>query len=47
MLDASTTSAEELAQLKAALAVERARVAELTQERDHLQLSHERLRLEL
>ena len=37
----------ENAMLKAALAAERARVAELTIERDRLRLSHEKLRLEL
>ncbi len=36
-----------LEQALAALAAERERVAELTLERDHLRLSHERLRLEL
>jgi len=36
-----------IAALEAALAAERARVAELTKERDNLRASHERLRLEL
>ena len=50
----STIAEEQIAELQAALATERAalvaekeRVAELTRERDHLRSSHERLRLEL
>jgi len=38
---------ERVARLEQALAAERARVAELTQERDKLRASHERLRLEI
>jgi transposase len=44
---APTAPQEQFAALEAALAAERAKVAELTQERDHLRASHERLRLEL
>jgi transposase len=41
------TADARIAALQAELASERARVAELTEERDHLRSSHERLRLEL
>jgi transposase len=41
------TADARIAALEAALAAERARVAELTKERDNLRASHERLRLEL
>ena len=41
------TADAQIALLEAELAAERARVAELTAERDHLRASHERLRLEL
>jgi transposase len=44
---APTAPQEQFAALEAALAAERAKVAELTQERDQLRASHERLRLEL
>jgi len=43
----ATTTADRIAELEAALAVERERVAKLTEERDLLRASHERLRLEL
>jgi transposase len=42
-----TSTDTKIALLEAELAAERARVAELTAERDHLRASHERLRLEL
>ena len=42
-----TSADTKIALLEAELAAERARVAELTAERDHLRASHERLRLEL
>jgi transposase len=42
-----TAAETRVALLEAELAAERARVAELTAERDHLRASHERLRLEL
>jgi transposase len=43
----STNESERFAALEAALAAEKAKVAKLTEERDALRASHERLRLEL
>ncbi len=45
-MDATTTQAR-ISSLEAELATERARVAKLTEERDLLRASHDRLRLEL